>query len=1010
MPDNGGYGIAVHRSFSSQIKKLGHRRLILDMHIGDWDDGFLAKIDPVAIAEASAEANLSSFMLYAHSHVGLCNWPTDIGTRHANLQERDLVGEMLHELRKRDLAVVGYMSAIFDNQAFLKHPDWRIEPVTQGEQKSDKLFSGSRYGLVCPNNPDYRSYITSLATELYSNYEFDCAFFDMLFWTDICQCQHCRKRLKNEEGLEFPTTMNWLDGDWSRFVKAREHWLAEFTQLLSDTVKAACPDIPVYHNFAGLPHNWRWGLSLKGAMANDFMGGDFYVDAAGQLLLCKLFNGLSQHKPMEFMTTRCPTPGNHELVKSSEHMLQQVQAATLFNAAFMWIDAINPDGTINPPVYSRIGEVFKQVEAYEDCLGGESAAEVAIYFSDNSKMDFAENGKPIQEAAHARTFPHLKAARGLSGVLQRNHIPFDVITANDLERLSDYRLVLLPNVLRMDQQEVDALRRFVKAGGNLYASRYTSWTNTGGKRFDDFQLADLFGCHAEADDLGPVTYLKPQDDNIENVIAPQRYLDHFAAPGSPGDGAGTIRLKPQAEGKALASLNLPFAREWGDMFNLQWASIHSSPPWQDTDTPVIVENSYGKGRVIYSAADIETIPAGANEALLKHLLVDRLLDDGVFFTCDAHPSVWSEVYHHPEDGHYRICLLNHQEQLPAIPVEKISFKLCPVKGEAFTGLAIGPQKEAHPYSVDEHGCLTATLERLTNLTMLHVTYNKKSMSDKRSIQLEQLLTFSTLGCPDCSLGQVCDLAEAHGIRQLDLRFLEGCTDLPAYVARCFSCPEELVDYLRMRGMKVQVLNTSFSLLNHRQEDREEFLRFAELADRLEVPYLRVFDGGSGVDPGNEELESAVDSILWWRALKAEFEFDVDIAVETHTALVKSDSVLRLQKRLNTPVKLVWDSFHTWCEGGEELSDTWMQLKPFVVHVHVKDGAPLQRPSTEPNYSLPGEGFFPLKELFSMLCRDEYSGGISLEWERAWHRYLPDLEAALPEFIKLVNTHWMRNEA
>ena len=52
----------------------------------------------------------------------------------------------------------------------------------------------------------------------------------------------------------------------------------------------------------------------------------------------------------------------------------------------------------------------------------------------------------------------------------------------------------------------------------------------------------------------------------------------------------------------LASLNLPFANEWGDMCNQRWASIHSSPPWQDTDTPVIVENSYGKGRVIYSAA------------------------------------------------------------------------------------------------------------------------------------------------------------------------------------------------------------------------------------------------------------------------------------------------------------------------------------------------------------------------------------------------------------------------
>jgi hypothetical protein len=70
------------------------------------------------------------------------------------------------------------------------------------------------------------------------------------------------------------------------------------------------------------------------------------------------------------------------------------------------------------------------------------------------------------------------------------------------------------------------------------------------------------------------------------------------------------------------------------------------------------------------------------------------------------------------------CLLNHQEQLPAIPVEKISFKLCPVKGETFAGLTIGPQQEAHPYSIDEHGCLTATLERLTDLTMFHAAYDK----------------------------------------------------------------------------------------------------------------------------------------------------------------------------------------------------------------------------------------------------------------------------------------------
>jgi hypothetical protein len=712
----------MNSSIEHRVKSLGRRRLILDMHVGDWDPGFLAQIDPAAIADACVAAHLTSFMLYAHSHVGLCNWPTKIGMRHANLRDRDLVGELLAELRKRGVAVAGYMSAIFDNQAFLQHPDWRIQPVTQGEKSSDELFAGSRYGLVCPNNPDYRHYLTALAVELHSSYQFDYAFFDMLFWTDICQCPHCRRRLTDEEGLGFPTTINWLDRDWTRFVHARERWLAEFTQLLTDAVKAIRPEIPVYHNFACLARNWRYGVTLDGAAANDFLGGDFYGDAAEQLLLCKLFNGLSRQQPIEFMTTRCPTPGNHELVKSTERMLQQVQAATLLNAAFMWIDAVNPDGTINPAVYARIGEVFHQVEADEPCLDGASAAEVAIYFSAYSKMDFAENGKLLREAAGARTYPHLKAARGLSGLLQRAHIPFDVITANDLDVLSRYRLVLLPNVLRMDRQEAEALRRFVKAGGSLYASRYTSWTDPNGTRFDDFQLADLFGCHAAADDLGTVTYLRPRDSRLAEAIAPQRDLDHFAAPNSPEDGAGTIRLKPQAEGNVLACLTLPFAQEWGDIFNQRWASIHSSPPWQETDAPVIVEHRFGKGRVIYSAADIEAIPSEANETLLKHLLVDRLLAGPRRFTCAAHPCVWAEVYHHPAEQCYRIGLLNHQEQLPAIPVAEVTFTLRPAQGELFTALTTGPTKTPCPYTIDADGSLTATVRDLHTLAIFCVSY------------------------------------------------------------------------------------------------------------------------------------------------------------------------------------------------------------------------------------------------------------------------------------------------
>jgi len=227
------------------LKRIGYRRLILDMHVGDWDPGFLAKIDPRAIADACQEARLTAFMLYAISHVGLCLWPARQGRMHAGLRGRDFVGEMLRELKGRGIAVCGYMSVIFDNWAFLEHPDWRIQPAKRNVASSEEMFAGSRYGLVCPNNPDYRAYVLAQIEDLYSRYAFDYAFFDMLYWPDICRCAHCVARFRDEDGREFPETVNWLDPGWCAFAAARARWLAEFTQALTDGVKAIRPGTPV---------------------------------------------------------------------------------------------------------------------------------------------------------------------------------------------------------------------------------------------------------------------------------------------------------------------------------------------------------------------------------------------------------------------------------------------------------------------------------------------------------------------------------------------------------------------------------------------------------------------------------------------------------------------------------------------------------------------------------------------------------------------------------------------
>ena len=52
-----------------------YRRAVIDMHIPDWDDAFLSRVDVDQYVEMLAKAQAQSIVAYAMSHVGLFNYP-----------------------------------------------------------------------------------------------------------------------------------------------------------------------------------------------------------------------------------------------------------------------------------------------------------------------------------------------------------------------------------------------------------------------------------------------------------------------------------------------------------------------------------------------------------------------------------------------------------------------------------------------------------------------------------------------------------------------------------------------------------------------------------------------------------------------------------------------------------------------------------------------------------------------------------------------------------------------
>jgi sugar phosphate isomerase/epimerase len=253
-----------------------------------------------------------------------------------------------------------------------------------------------------------------------------------------------------------------------------------------------------------------------------------------------------------------------------------------------------------------------------------------------------------------------------------------------------------------------------------------------------------------------------------------------------------------------------------------------------------------------------------------------------------------------------------------------------------------------------------------------------------------LRCFSSLGCPIFSLGETLALAAKHGLGAVELRSLGGTVELAQHFTAEFGTPERLAAHLAASRVRVVALDASLRLAGGTAAEREQLAAFAPWAEALGVHWLRVFDGKNA---DTSALLEALDTLRWWREVRAANHWAVDVMVETHDSLFTAE---RIQRFLAAApgTAILWDSHHTWKKGGEDPVATWRSIRAHVTHVHVKDSISVPSARHPFTYVLPGEGEFPITPLLAALGADAFAGPVSLEWEKLWHPYLPSLDEAL----------------
>jgi sugar phosphate isomerase/epimerase len=255
--------------------------------------------------------------------------------------------------------------------------------------------------------------------------------------------------------------------------------------------------------------------------------------------------------------------------------------------------------------------------------------------------------------------------------------------------------------------------------------------------------------------------------------------------------------------------------------------------------------------------------------------------------------------------------------------------------------------------------------------------------------------FSTLGCADLPFSRICELAGEFGIPGIELRGIGGRMDMPEYCAEQGLKPARMLEICGRHATRLAVAGSSLKLTSASEKERAELLALCAWAEALQIPYVRVFGGGTWGQPLTDaDYAHAVDLLDWWRKEKVVRGWQVELLLETHDAFSASEPCLKLNERLAQPLHLIWDSHHTWRLGGESPESTWKRIGPLVRHAHFKDS--VDRPSAKHPYTyvLPGEGQMPLREVIALLRREHFDGFVSLEWERFWHPYLPLLRDAL----------------
>ncbi|MFH0795956.1 MAG: family 10 glycosylhydrolase [Candidatus Omnitrophota bacterium] len=589
------------------------RRLLLDFHTPEWPSGLFTELNPQKIIKEFKRAHINAAYFSAKDCYGNSYYNTAVGHKHSALKDRDLLSEWLSAAHAVGIKAIAYYCISWDTGAAMKNPDWSCREPDGTPAKNSNLVSAP-WHIVCLNSP-YREYAISQVKEIAKNYDMDGIFLDMFVYhtqKQLCYCDYCKKKYREELGGEIPVVIDWQSLVWRRYLDWRSKCLRECIFDMEKLIRSVKPNVSFSHNFHGYwIVNWRVGVTAEEFTESaDYVTGETEAMCPSQL--ARFMRGVSGGKHYDVMTHRFVQGWDYS-IKPAEQLKFEIFTAAANGAGVTVIDQPYHTGRLEKAVYDILGEAYQEIEEREKWLAGaEPTKFIALYYSQKTK-DY--HGADNLEK-------YVPSFIGGYRALFEGHQAVDIVSDRHLNQaeLNKYKVLVLSNAVCLSDRQVEQISEFVKNGGGLVATHLTSLANENYEFKDNFGLSEIFGCRFKRVSEFTDNYIKFECTQLTEGIEKRFHLHR----------GSTLEVIPTEDVNVHGWMVNPIGQKSAE----KWYGNFMSPPGRVTNNPFVISNNYGKGKVVYISGNAED-----NYARFGFKVFRQLLNNAVLHVAPEKPQI-----------------------------------------------------------------------------------------------------------------------------------------------------------------------------------------------------------------------------------------------------------------------------------------------------------------------------------------------------------------------------------